>query len=88
VVLLDIAMPGMDGVATLRALGQKAAAAGTPPPAVIAVTANAMTHQVREYLAQGFAAVVAKPLRMEDLAQALRHGDALQSGAAPASVPA
>jgi hypothetical protein len=30
-----------------------------------------MTHQVQDYLAQGFAAVVAKPLRPERLAEAL-----------------
>jgi hypothetical protein len=32
-----------------------------------------MTHQVQDYLAQGFATVVAKPLRPERLAEALWH---------------
>jgi CheY-like chemotaxis protein len=40
-------------------------------PPVLAVTANAMTHQISDYLAQGFSAVVAKPLRAEELASAL-----------------
>ncbi|NJS38963.1 MAG: PAS domain-containing protein [Rhodobacteraceae bacterium] len=70
-VLLDIAMPGRDGLATLQALRDEAAARGWPAPYAIAVTANAMTHQVQDYLAQGFAAVVAKPLRPERLAEAL-----------------
>ena len=71
-VLLDIAMPGRDGLATLEALTALAAAKGLPAPHAIAVTANAMTHQVQEYLAKGFAGVVAKPLRPERLAEALR----------------
>jgi len=70
-VLLDISMPGLDGVATLRALRQRAKDCGAAEPRVIAVTANAMTHQVREYLDQGFVAVVAKPLRIERLSEAL-----------------
>jgi CheY-like chemotaxis protein len=70
-VLLDIAMPGRDGLATLAALTDLAASRGHPAPHAIAVTANAMTHQVQEYLARGFAGVVAKPLRPERLAEAL-----------------
>jgi PAS domain S-box-containing protein len=72
VVLLDIAMPGMDGLATLAALAQAARRQGADPPKAVAVTANVMTHQVGEYLARGFAAVVAKPIRLEVLAGALR----------------
>lgn len=79
-VLLDIAMPGRDGVATLRALQLQARGAHAPPPVVIAVTANAMTHQVEEYLAQGFVDVVAKPLRVDRLTSALWACLALQDG--------
>jgi hypothetical protein len=32
-----------------------------------------MTHQVDEYLGHGFAGVVAKPIRIEKLGQALLH---------------
>ena len=70
-VLLDIAMPGRDGLATLAALQEKAAALACPLPLAVAVTANAMTHQVEDYLARGFATFVAKPLRPERLAAAL-----------------
>ena len=70
-VLLDIAMPGMDGVQTLEALSGLAASLHRPPPRAVAVTANVMTHQVEEYLGGGFTAVVAKPIRMEMLGQAL-----------------
>jgi PAS domain S-box-containing protein len=70
-VLLDIAMPGCDGMATLSAMQAAARAARRAAPLALAVTANAMTHQVQDYLAKGFAGVVAKPLQPEGLARAL-----------------
>ncbi len=72
-VLLDIAMPGMDGLETLNALNVLAAALGQPLPQAVAVTANVMTHQVNDYLGHGFTAVVAKPIRIEMLGKALWH---------------
>jgi CheY-like chemotaxis protein len=65
--LLDIAMPGMDGVTALKAIRARAVMAGTAPPRAVAITANAMTHQVEGYLAAGFDAHVAKPFRREAL---------------------
>jgi CheY-like chemotaxis protein len=70
-VLLDIAMPGMDGIETLTALSRVAVEVGKTLPPAIAVTANVMTHQVDDYLGQGFSAVVAKPIRIEMLGHAL-----------------
>lgn len=70
-VLLDIAMPGMDGLETLTALNRLAKSQGKPAPQAVAVTANVMTHQVDDYLRQGFTAVVAKPIRIEMLGRAL-----------------
>ncbi len=72
-VLLDIAMPGMDGLDTLNALNDLAVRKSKPMPAAVAVTANVMTHQVNDYLGHGFTAVVAKPIRIEMLARALWH---------------
>lgn len=71
VILLDIAMPGRDGVETLAELRARAALAGRPMPPALAVTANAMTHQIADYIDKGFAGVVPKPLRAEELACAL-----------------
>jgi PAS domain S-box-containing protein len=70
-VLLDIAMPGMDGLVTLNALNDLAEAMGIDPPRAVAVTANVMTHQVNDYLGHGFTAVVAKPIRIDMLGRAL-----------------
>lgn len=71
VLLFDIAMPGRDGMATLAALIAEGAARGRPVPPAVAVTANAMLHQVEAYLAQGFVAIVPKPVSLEGLATAL-----------------
>lgn len=65
--LLDIAMPGMEGGEALDAIR----ASGCRTPA-LAVTANAMAHQIEEYLAGGFDGHLAKPLRHEDLIQRVR----------------
>jgi PAS domain S-box-containing protein len=80
VLLLDIAMPGRDGLATLDALQVLARATGRKLPRVLAVTANAMTHQVESYLARGFDGVVPKPLRAEDLARSLAQAASLSLG--------
>ena len=82
-VLLDIAMPGMDGIETLAALRDLASAVGKDMPPAIAVTANVMTHQVDDYLGRGFTAVVAKPIRLEMLGLALGRCLAA-AGSAPA----
>lgn len=71
VLLLDISMPRKDGVTALHELLDRAGAEGQVLPPAVAVTANAMTHLVEDYLAAGFAAVAAKPIRMDDLARAL-----------------
>ena len=71
VLLLDISMPEMDGIAALRAIRDRARAAGQPMTPSIAVTANAMTHQIEGYFAAGFDGYVGKPFRRDDLARAL-----------------
>jgi len=70
-VLLDISMPVLDGLGALAAIRQIDASAGCAPVPALAVTANAMDHQVAEYIAAGFAGHVAKPFRKETLAAAI-----------------
>ncbi len=69
VLLLDISMPEMDGIAALSAIRDQAARIGVPMPPAVAVTANAMTHQIEGYYAAGFDGYVGKPFRREDLAR-------------------
>ncbi len=68
VLLLDISMPEMDGIAALGAIRSLAERAGAPKTPAIAVTANAMTHQIEGYYAAGFDGYVGKPFRRDDLA--------------------
>lgn len=72
VVLLDIAMPVMDGKGALEAIRAKESAAGVDHLPMIAVTANAMSHQIVEYLIWGFDSCVSKPLTMNDVIKAIR----------------
>jgi PAS domain S-box-containing protein len=69
ILLLDIAMPVMDGVTAVKWIRTVEAGAATPRTPVVAVTANAMLHQVAEYLEAGFDAHIGKPLRTADLAR-------------------
>ncbi len=71
ILLFDIAMPLRDGVSALQAIRARAMAVGVGCPPALAVTANAMTHHVAEYVAAGFSGCVAKPLRLDDLAAAI-----------------
>lgn len=73
IVLMDIQMPEMDGVAATRAIRQAEAASGRPRTPIVALSANAMTHQVSEYLAAGMDAHVAKPIEMARLQAALEN---------------
>jgi PAS domain S-box-containing protein len=81
--LLDISMPDMTGPETLAQIRAGEARLGRPPAPAIAVTANAMHHQVVEYLENGFARHVGKPIRLEDLAEAMAHvlGTDVRAGA-------
>ncbi len=80
--LLDISMPELDGISALAALRAREAAAGLIAAPALAITANAMSHQVTEYLQAGFSGHLAKPFRRTDLAQALEG--ALAATRAPA----
>ena len=65
VILLDISMPEMDGMRALAEIRNREKAAGVAPVPAIAITANAMTHQVAEYLQSGFAAHIGKPFKRD-----------------------
>ncbi len=67
VILMDIQMPGMDGVAATRAIRQRETETGRPRTPIVAVTANAMTHQLADYAAAGMDEVVAKPINIARL---------------------
>jgi two-component system, cell cycle response regulator DivK len=77
-VLMDIQLPGMDGVAALRELRTFRETAATP---VIAVTAFAMNDDRERLLAAGFDGYVEKPIDIRALPAQLRVFLAGPSGA-------
>lgn len=58
--LLDIQMPGMDGLEALEKLREL----GCNQP-IYALTANAMSHEIAQYLALGFAGHLKKPIERD-----------------------
>lgn len=68
VVLMDIRMPRMDGVAATRAIRALEAGIGRPRTPILAVTADAMSHQSQQYAEAGMDGVVSKPIQFAELA--------------------
>ncbi len=66
-ILMDIQMPVLDGVAATREIRRREAERGLARTPIVAVTANAMKHQVDEYHAAGFDAHLPKPIVIEKL---------------------
>jgi signal transduction histidine kinase/CheY-like chemotaxis protein len=71
VILMDIQMPGMDGVTATRRIRDREAETGRARTPIVALTANAMSHQVAQYLAAGMDGHVAKPIEAMALFQAI-----------------
>jgi CheY-like chemotaxis protein len=73
VILMDIQMPGMDGPSAVRAIREAEAGCGRRRTPIVALTANAMAHQVEEYAAAGMDGFIAKPIRVEELFAVLQQ---------------
>jgi CheY-like chemotaxis protein len=69
-ILMDISLPGKDGIEAFKAIRNHASTAHIP---VIAVTASAMTTDRETILAHGFDAYVAKPIDAKQLLTCM-HG--------------
>ena len=73
VILMDVQMPEMDGPAATRAIRAEERATGRARTPIIALTANAMAHQVAEYRACGMDDFVAKPIELGQLFAAMER---------------
>jgi CheY-like chemotaxis protein/HPt (histidine-containing phosphotransfer) domain-containing protein len=71
VVLMDVQMPKLDGLEATRRIHQRWPQGQRPH--VIAATANAMREEREACLAAGMDDYLSKPIRMEELAAALRR---------------
>jgi two-component system, cell cycle response regulator DivK len=69
-ILMDIQLPGIDGIETLRRLRADAATATIP---VVAVTASAMMHDRQKILAAGFDGYQAKPISVRPFLELVRE---------------
>ncbi len=70
---LDIEMPELDGVSALLRIRDEVAARGIAAPLALAVTVNAMTQDVTDYMQAGFDGCLAKPFSRNDLVDLLRR---------------
>ena len=62
-ILMDIQLPGIDGITALKQLRADARTKGIP---VIAITASAMTHSRQTMMAEGFDGYQTKPISVKE----------------------
>jgi len=74
-ILMDIQLPGINGIEALRILRADQATAAIP---IITVTASVMQQDRKMITEAGFDAYVGKPLNLKEFREAVRH--ALQGG--------
>ncbi|HEX7759814.1 MAG TPA: ATP-binding protein [Caulobacteraceae bacterium] len=80
-ILMDIQMPIMDGITAAKAIRAAEVAEQRPRTPILALTANAMVHQIEEYLAAGMDGHVSKPIEIAKLYDALNRALAGESHA-------
>jgi two-component system, cell cycle response regulator DivK len=69
-ILMDIQLPGMDGITALKQLRANPQTNSIP---VIAVTASAMTNNREAMLAEGFDGYQSKPISVKDFLEEVRR---------------
>jgi len=69
-ILMDIQLPGINGIEALRQIRADASTAAIP---VVAVTASAMTHDRQAIMAAGFDAYQSKPISVRPFPEMVRE---------------
>lgn len=89
VILMDVQMPVMDGPSATHEIREREQALGRRRTPILALTANALSHQTAAYLAGGMDGVVTKPIEAASLIEALLMvADSSSGHAADAKVAA
>lgn len=79
-VLMDIRMPGLDGLEATRRIRALEATLGRPQPRrIIALTANAQKEDEQAALAAGLDGFLAKPFDIKDLTGLLEHAETAEA---------
>ena len=68
VILMDINLPGLNGIQALKILREDPATAHIP---VLAISANAMPHDIKKGLEAGFIHYLTKPIKVNEFMDAL-----------------
>jgi PAS domain S-box-containing protein len=84
VILMDVQMPGMDGLEASRRIRSWEQESGTPRVRIIALTANALTGDRAICLNAGMDDYLSKPIRIELLRSTLQKSDKMRSVSASA----
>jgi CheY-like chemotaxis protein len=79
---MDVQMPRMDGITATRRIREMDGHKSAVP--IIAMTANVMAEQVREFLAVGMNGHVAKPIKQAELHAAIAEVLSGERSAGPA----
>lgn len=85
VVLMDVQMPGMDGLEATRVIRQQPPATGRPW--IIALTAGAMKSDREQALAAGMDDFLTKPLKIDVLQEALSRAPAARATLGAVATP-
>jgi signal transduction histidine kinase/CheY-like chemotaxis protein len=72
-VLMDIQMPLLNGIEAAQAIRRAEKKQRRPSTPIIALSANVMGHQVRDYLAAGMDGYVAKPIDADTLIDTIKQ---------------
>jgi CheY-like chemotaxis protein len=85
-ILMDVQMPVLDGPSATRQIRALEAETGREPVPIVALTANAMVHQIETYYAAGMNDVIAKPIDVRELLRVIQavagaegYGDATEA---------
>jgi signal transduction histidine kinase/ActR/RegA family two-component response regulator len=90
-VLMDVQMPGMNGIDATRAIRRLEAEAGRARTPILALSANVMRHQTEEYVEAGMDGHISKPIEVAKFYAAIEAALAVGEAAAadaPVEAPA